>query len=61
MKKYLLLAMAAGSLVLVGCGGEEAPTTTPPIPKAPKEKPATPAAPEVPKAPAVPPAPSAPK
>ena len=54
MKKYLLLAVAAGTLALVGCGGEEAPTKTPPADKVPKVD-------KAPAAPAVPPAPAAPK
>ena len=57
MKKYLLLAVAAGTLVLVGCGAEEAPTKTPPADKVPKAD----KAPAAPVAPAVPPAPAAPK
>ena len=57
MKKYLLLAVAAGTLALVGCGGEEAPTKTPPADKVPKAD----KAPAAPVAPAVPPAPAAPK
>ena len=57
MKKYLLLAVAAGSLALVGCGGDETPAKTDAIPKAPKAD----KAPAAPAAPAVPPAPAAPK
>lgn len=56
MKKYLLLAVAAGSLALVGCGGDEAPAKTDAAPKPPKADKA-PAAPAAPVAPATPEAP----